>query len=210
MNSADTNYTTSLPFSQACENNQPPILEVLKTAFGTSRHVLEIGSGTGQHSVYFAPRLPHLIWQTSDLQVNHAGIEAWRAAHGSPNLRASLEFDLATSAWPESNETTAIDAVFTSNTCHIVSWPLVARMFDLVGANLPAGGTLAIYGPFNYGGQFTSESNRAFDAWLRQRDPASGIRDFEAIHALAQARGLELQLDQAMPANNRTLVFRKN
>lgn len=206
MNSADTNYTTSLPFSQACENNQPPILEVLTTAFGTSRHVLEIGSGTGQHSVYFAPRLPHLIWQTSDLQANHAGIQAWHAAHGAPNLRLPLEFDLASSAWP----TSEADAVFTSNTCHIVSWPLVARMFDLVGANLPAGGTLAIYGPFNYGGQFTSESNRAFDAWLRQRDPASGIRDFEAIHALAQAQGLELQLDQAMPANNRTLVFRKN
>ena len=99
--------------------------------------------------------------------------------------------------------------MFTSNTCHIVAWPLVKRMFALVGQHLPTGGMFAIYGPFNYGGQFTSKSNQAFDAWLRQRDAASGIRDFEAITALAQEHGMQLQLDQAMPANNRTLVFHK-
>lgn len=203
------NASSPLPFSQACENNQGPIFEVLSTAFALSRHVLEIGSGTGQHSVFLAPRLAHLIWQTSDLQEQHAGIQAWHAAHGAANLRAPLVFDLASSAWPDSGSPQSFDAVFTSNTCHIVAWPLVQRMFTLVGQHLPTGGMFAIYGPFNYGGQFTSKSNQAFDAWLRQRDAASGIRDFEAITALAQEHGMQLQLDQAMPANNRTLVFHK-
>ena len=198
-----------LPFSQACENNQAPIFEVLKTAFKDSQHVLEIGSGTGQHSVFFAPRLPHLLWQTSDLAASHPAIAAWHQAHGAPNLHAPLNFDLASSAWPQPKNAPPFDAVFTSNTCHIVSWPLVERMFDLVGTNLSTGGVFVIYGPFNYGGQFTSDSNRAFDAWLRQRDAHSGIRDFEAITTLAEKHGLQLQLDQAMPANNRTLVFHK-
>ncbi|MDR2298282.1 MAG: DUF938 domain-containing protein [Comamonas sp.] len=203
------NAPSPLPFSQACENNQGPISEVLSTAFAHSRHVLEIGSGTGQHSVFLAPRLPHLIWQTSDLDGNHAGIKAWHEAHGANNLRAPLSFDLSASAWPVNGESQPFDAVFTSNTCHIVAWPLVQRMFALVGQHLPAGGLFAIYGPFNYDGQFTSQSNQAFDAWLRQRDAASGIRDFEVIKALAQEHGMQLQLDQAMPANNRTLVFHK-
>ena len=194
-----------LPFSQACQNNQAPIFEVLQTAFASRRQVLEIGSGTGQHSVYLAPRLPQLVWQTSELPEHHAGIAAWHAERPAPNLRAPLNFDLARSDWPAG----AYDAVFTSNTVHIVAWPLVQRMFSLVGQALPAGGIFAIYGPFNYGGQFTSDSNRAFDAWLRQRDAHSGIRDIEAITALAEKYGLQLQLDQAMPANNRVLVFHK-
>ncbi|WP_144267113.1 DUF938 domain-containing protein, partial [Comamonas thiooxydans] len=99
------------PFSQACENNQAPIFEVLKSAFQHSRHVLEIGSGTGQHSVYFAPRLPQLVWQTSDLADSHAGIQAWHAAHGAPNLLAPLEFDLATDAWPATKDPSGFDAV---------------------------------------------------------------------------------------------------
>jgi len=209
MTSTSSSTAPQLPFSQACENNQAAIFEVLQSAFQHCRHVLEIGSGTGQHSVYFAPRLPQLLWQTSDLPDSHAGIRAWQAAQGAPNLRAPLEFDLATDAWPVTAESSGFDAVFTSNTCHIVAWPLVQRMFELVGSHLPAGGVFAVYGPFNYGGRFTSDSNRAFDAWLRQRDARSGLRDFEAIVALAAEHGMELQLDQAMPANNRTLVFHK-
>ena len=199
-----------LPFSQACENNQAPIFAVLQQAFADRRHVLEIGSGTGQHSVYFAPRLPHLVWQTSDLADNHAGIRAWHAQHPAPNLRPPLLLDLAHSDWPQGEpDSGPFDAVFSSNTAHIVAWPLVQRMFALVGQHLPAGGVFAIYGPFNYGGQFTSDSNRAFDAWLRQRDAASGIRDMEAMQALGAQHGLELVQDRAMPANNRTLVFQK-
>ena len=200
---------TQLPFAQACENNQAPILSVLQTALQSSRHVLEIGSGTGQHSVYFAPRLPQLTWQTSDLTDNHPSIQAWYAAHAAPNLRAPLEFDLATSTWPTPADQFEFDAVFTSNTCHIVAWPLVLQLFALASTHLPTGGVLALFGPFNYGGNYTSDSNRAFDAWLRQRDARSGIRDIEAVTALAESYGLQLQLDQAMPANNRTLVFHK-
>lgn len=194
-----------LPFSQSCENNQAPILAVLRQAFADRRRVLEIGSGTGQHGVYFAPRLPHLVWQTSDLAENHAGIRAWQAAHPAPNLRAPLLLDLAHGDWPDG----AYDAVFSANTTHIVAWPLVQNLFALAGGHLPAGGLLALYGPFNYGGTFTSESNRAFDAWLRQRDPQSGIRHFEDIAALAAQHGLTLAQDHAMPANNRLLVFRR-
>ena len=195
----------SLPFSQACENNRAPILAVLEQAFADRRQVLEIGSGTGQHSVYFAPRLPHLVWQTSDLAENHAGIRAWHAAHPAPNLRPPLLLDLASSAWPDG----PFDAAFSANTAHIVAWPLVQRLFALAGAHLPAGGVLALYGPFNYGGSYTSDSNRAFDAWLRARDPASGIRHFEDIVALASQHQLALQRDHAMPANNRLLLFRR-
>ena len=195
----------SLPFSQACENNQAPIFEVLQTAFASRRHVLEIGSGTGQHSVYLAPRLPQLVWQTSELPEHHAGIAAWHAERPAPNLRAPLNFDLARSDWPAG----AYDVVFTSNTVHIVAWPLVQRMFSLVGQALPAGGIFAIYGPFNYGGQFTSESNRAFDGWLRARDPHSGLRHVEEVLALANAAGLQLLQDHTMPANNRLLVLEK-
>lgn len=197
-----------LPFSQACENNQQPIFQVLQAALADRQHVLEIGSGTGQHSVYFAPRLPHLLWQTSDLAENHAGIHAWHKQHPAPNLRPPLALDLSQSEWPEMAMPPPIDAIFTSNTCHIVAWPLVERLFAMT-EHLPAQGVLAIYGPFNYAGQFTSESNRAFDAWLRGRDVHSGIRHFEDIEALARKHGLALQQDQAMPANNRVLVFRK-
>ncbi|WP_407715548.1 DUF938 domain-containing protein [Comamonas testosteroni] len=209
MTSNSSSTAPQLPFSQACENNQAAIFEVLQSALQHCRHVLEIGSGTGQHSVYFAPRLPQLLWQTSDLADSHAGIRAWHAAQDAPNLRAPLEFDLATDAWPVTADSSGFDAVFTSNTCHIVAWPLVQRMFELVGSHLPVGGVFAVYGPFNYSGRFTSDSNRAFDAWLRQRDVRSGLRDFEAIVALAAEHGMELQLDKAMPANNRTLVFHK-
>lgn len=196
------------PFAPSCESNQAPICDVLQQACAHCQHVLEIGSGTGQHSVYFAPRLPHLVWQTSELPALHAGIAAWHAHLPAPNLRLPLALDLACSDWPQT-EDGVFDAVFTSNTLHIVAWPLVHRLFALLGAHLPAGGVLAVYGPFNYGGSFTSESNRAFDAWLKARDVASGIRDFEAVQALAAQHGLQLQGDHAMPANNRCLVFQK-
>ena len=200
---------TDLPFSQACENNRAPILEVLQSAFADRRHVLEVGSGTGQHSVYLAPQLPQLVWQTSELPEHLAGIQAWHAAHPASNLRAPIALDLRSSPWPSTADG-PFDAAFTANTVHIVAWALVERLFDLVGTNLPAGGIFAIYGPFNYHGQFTSDSNRAFDAWLRARDVASGIRHFEDVVALAERNHLRLLHDYAMPANNRTLVFARS
>ncbi len=199
-------YGMNRMHAPSCENNQAPIFEVLQHAFADRKHVLEIGSGTGQHSVYFAPRLPHLIWQTSELPALHAGIAAWHAHLPSPNLRLPVEMDLSCSPWPQT-ESGAFDAAFTSNTLHIVAWPLVERLFALLGQHLPAGGVLVVYGPFNYGGMFTTESNRAFDAWLKARDASSGIRDFEAVQELAAQHGLHLAADHAMPANNRCLVF---
>lgn len=197
-------------FAPSCANNQAPILAVLQHAFADRTHVLEIGSGTGQHSVYCAPRLPHLVWQTSDLPQHHANIQAWHAAEPAPNLRAPLVLEIGgATAWPQTDDG-PFDAVFTSNTLHIMGWPQVQQLLALVGQQLPPGGVLAVYGPFNYGGRYTSDSNRAFDASLRARDAASGLRDQEAVVAQAQQQGLLLRDDHAMPANNRTLVFEKH
>ncbi|MDO3385357.1 DUF938 domain-containing protein [Gilvimarinus sp. SDUM040013] len=194
----------TLPFSQACENNKDPILAVLKSAFADRTHVLEVGSGTGQHAVYFTEHLPHLIWQTSDLPANHEGINSWIDAKPSDNLKRPIDFDLNQPIWPE-----GIDAAYSANTAHIVSWPLVQNLFSQVGENLPVGGVFALYGPFNYQGKFTSESNAAFDQMLRERDPNSGIRHFEEVVALAETCELMLNKDNPMPANNRLLVFVK-
>lgn len=196
--------TEQLPYSQASENNKAPILAVLKRVFASRQWVLEIGAGTGQHAVHFAPALPHLQWQPSDLADNLPGISAWRQAYPAPNLLAPVAFDLATSEWPGN-----FDAVYSANTAHIVSPPLVEKLLMATGSNLPQGGVFALYGPFNYEGQYTSDSNRQFDQWLKNRDPQSGIRDFEWLQRLAQNSGLELLEDNAMPANNRLLVWEK-
>jgi cyclopropane fatty-acyl-phospholipid synthase-like methyltransferase len=195
---------TDKPFSESCVQNREPILAVLREAFADRRHVLEIGSGTGQHAVYFAPELPHLVWQTADVPQHHAGIRAWLDDAALPNVRPPLALDANDTAWHDGH----YDAVFSANTLHIMSWAEVERCFAGIGAVLESGGTLIIYGPFNYNGAYTSASNARFDAWLKARDPASGVRDFEAVDALARAQGLVLQQDIAMPANNRTLVWR--
>lgn len=200
------NVTTNLPFSQACENNKQPILEVLQQELIDATHVLEIGSGTGQHSVYFAPNLSHLEWQTSDVKANHSIIQAWHAAYPAPNLYAPLAFDLETDSFPI-NE--LYNAVFTANTLHIISWDLVKRLFQLVGDALPTDGKLIVYGPFNENGHYTSAGNCQFDAMLRQGNSDSGIRDKEAILELADKYGLILHTTYSMPANNQLLVFQK-
>jgi SAM-dependent methyltransferase len=194
------------PFSQACENNKQPILAVLQQAFATVDHVLEIGSGTGQHAAFFAGAMPWLIWQPSDRAENLPGIRAWCADAQLANLRAPVELDVAMPAWPVERA----GAVFSANTVHIMGWPAVELLFAGVGALLPSAGVFCLYGPFNYGGRFTSDSNARFDAWLRERDPSSGVRDFEALERLAQAAGLLLAADHPLPANNRTLVWRKS
>lgn len=200
----------NLPFSQACENNKQPILSVLQKELKDSLHVLEVGSGTGQHSVYFAPRLAHLTWQTSDVVNNHASINAWHAAHPAANLYAPLAFDLAHDPVPVNEAVAApYDAVFTANTLHIISWPLVEKLFNLVGGVLPAHGKLIVYGPFNENGHYTSGSNQQFDISLRQRDANSGIRNLEDIIELAEQHRLTLNERYAMPANNQILVFQK-
>lgn len=195
----------SLSFSQACENNKAPILSVLTQAFKNQKHVLEIGSGTGQHAVYFAEHLPQLHWQTSDLAINHLDISERVQQSALNNLSSPLTLDL-NKPWPSLAK--KIDGIFTANTLHIVSWLLVEKFFQGVNNNLAEGGILCIYGPFNYHGKFTSESNANFDLWLKDRDKNSGIRDIEAIIKLAENAGLALIDDHAMPANNRLLTFK--
>jgi cyclopropane fatty-acyl-phospholipid synthase-like methyltransferase len=193
------------PFSPACENNKQPILDILSRAFSKQKNVLEIGSGTGQHAVYLAKNLPFLTWQTSDLLINHEGINQWIDDLPTPNIRRPLAIDLSgVQSLPEN-----IDTMFSANTLHIISWPLVLKFFEMVEKHLSQNGLLCIYGPFNYQGKFTSESNANFDLWLKARDEHSGIRDFEAICQLASRAGLSLLEDIAMPANNRILIFDK-
>jgi SAM-dependent methyltransferase len=191
-------------FSAACERNRDPILAVLREEFAPPcASVLEIGSGTGQHAVYFAARLPHLVWHTSDLPQNHPSILAWMEEAALPNLRPPLMLDVLGS-WPEQR----FDGVFSANTCHIMPWEAVVAMFAHLPKVLAPGGKVCIYGPFNYGGRFTSDSNAAFDAALRARGAHMGIRDVEAVEALAMAHGLCFLQDRAMPANNRLLTWR--
>ena len=192
-----------LPFSDACERNKAPILEVLRTAFARCTRVVEIGAGTGQHAVHFARHLPHLSWQPTDRAEYLPDLAARIAAEGPPNLAPPVELDVLQRHWPAARG----DAVFSANTLHIMSWPAVEALFAGLPCVLEAGGVLAIYGPFKYGGRFTTESNAAFDAMLRERDPASGLRDFEAVNALAGRVGLKLSADHAMPANNQLLVW---
>lgn len=196
---------TNKPFAESCVQNCAPILAVLREVFAGCRSVLEIGSGTGQHAVYFGAELPHLRWQTADVLQHHTGIVLWLAEAALPNVMPPLALDVNQPHWHAGR----YDAVFSANTLHIMSWPEVQRFFEGIGEVLEPGGVLAVYGPFNYNGAYTSESNARFDAWLKARDQASGVRDFEAVDALARGQGLVLQQDIAMPANNRTLVWRR-
>lgn len=192
------------PFSQACENNKAPILKVIKPLLSTYSDVLEVGSGTGQHSVYFARVLSHLTWHCSDRAINHAGILSWHEEADLDNLRGPIELDL-NNPWPVKS----IPVIYTANTLHIISEVLVEKFFCAVETHLEENGLLIIYGPFNYDGCFTSESNAMFDNNLRQRDPLSGIRDIEWIVGLANKAGLNHEFDHEMPANNRLLVFKR-
>lgn len=195
----------SKPFSQACANNQQPILAVLQRYVEVPGTLLEIGSGTGQHGVFMAEQLPHLQWQPTDLAANLPGIEAWRAEANLPNLAPAHAFDVWDDAVPSAAPARYL---FSANTLHIMSWETVQRFFSRIPALLEPGGTAFFYGPFNYGGAFTSDSNARFDQWLKAQTPHQGIRDFEAIATLAEQAGLTLVEDCAMPANNRTLVWR--
>lgn len=191
------------PRSPSCERNRDPILEVLRHAFADRRRVLEIGSGTGQHAVHFAAALPHLEWQCSDRDEHLPGIRAWLDDARLPNTPEPLSFDVNQPEWPAGPH----DGVFTANTLHIMGWDEVVQLFQRLPDLLSPGARLAVYGPFNYGGRFTSPSNAAFDARLKSDDPRRGLRDFEAVDVLARNAGLALQDDHAMPANNRCLVW---
>lgn len=192
------------PHAPACDRNREPILEVLEDCFSDRKQVLEIGSGTGQHAVFFARAMPWLAWQTSDLAENLPGIRLWIDEAGLPNLPPPMELQAA-GPWPRG----PYDAVFSANTLHIMGWPDVQKLFAGLDGVMAKNAVLAVYGPFNYDGKFTSASNAEFDLWLKRRSAASGVRDFEAVNVLAESIGLELAADHAMPANNRMLVWRR-
>ncbi|MBV2129866.1 DUF938 domain-containing protein [Arsukibacterium indicum] len=198
-------FDADLPFSQACENNKAAILTVLQQAFSCCSKVLEIGSGTGQHAVYFAEQLPHLSWQASDQPVYLPALTERIRRAALANLASPLQLDICIDPSPA----TAADGLFTANTLHIMPWAVVRHFFSRLNELTAARANLCFYGPFNYHGQFTSSSNQAFDASLKSRDPAMGIRDFEKVLELARRQGFQLERDTPMPANNRLLWFTK-
>lgn len=193
------------PFAESCEQNKHAILEILRQEFAEVQQVLEIGSGTGQHAVFFARELPHLIWQTSDVVEHHSGIQAWIDELAAKNVRAPLALNVESDPWPDAG----YDAIFSANTVHIMGWPEVEKLFAGIGNVLLEGGRFCLYGPFNVDGKFTSESNASFEQWLKSRDPKSGIRDKAELDALAKQAGLNRVADYPMPANNNILVWAK-
>lgn len=192
------------PFSEAAANNAGPVLEILRHEFQDVRNVLEIGSGTGQHAVRFASELEHLDWQTSDLEENHVGINAWLADADLKNVRAPLALDVR-----RANLGARYDAVFSANTVHIMSFDAVVEMMALVARVLRPDGVFCLYGPFRRFGEFNTPSNARFDAYLRQRDADMGIRDLEALDKLGLEHGLQRRSLYAVPANNLVVVWQK-
>lgn len=197
------NRAVALPCSEACERNKDPILAVLREAFAEREHVLEIGSGTGQHAVHFATAMPWLVWQPSEMPDEMPALRKRIFNEGPKNLRAPVVIDVTASSW----DVRKVDGVFTANTLHIMHWPQVEALFAGLPAVAKPGTVLAIYGPFRYRGAYTSGSNESFDAMLKARDPGSGIRDFEAVDALARGAGFALAADHPMPANNQMPVW---
>lgn len=196
------------PFSPACERNQAPILEVLQQYIqsGEDIRLLEIGSGTGQHGVYFASNLPEIHWITSDMKRNHAGIKSWLQEAKLKNLHGPEPLEIGKDDFPGKRP---FNAVFSANTLHIMSWKLAKTLFKLLGKRLREGSLVFFYGPFNYAGEYSSESNREFDGWLKDRDEKSGIRNFEDVVSAMEKNDFALLKDHEMPANNRMIVFRK-
>lgn len=193
------------PHSDACERNREPILNVLRQWFVAPGDAFEIGAGTGQHAVHFAAHLPHLSWHPTDREENLAGIGQWAEEAKLPNLRTAVQLDVRDAQWPVDT----VDYVFSANTAHIMSWEDVEAMFAGVGRVLRPQGVFCLYGPFNRDGQFTSDSNRAFDEMLKARDPAMGIRDDRALIELGKKHYLAFTADHSMPAKNRLLVWKK-
>jgi cyclopropane fatty-acyl-phospholipid synthase-like methyltransferase len=192
-----------LPFSEACERNKGPILEVLRVAFADRTQVLEIGSGTGQHAVYFAAHLTHLIWHPTEQLAYLADLASRVKLEGTRNLRQPTVLDVKQTVWP----LRSVDAVYSANTLHIMGWAEVEAMFRGIDSALSPQGVVCIYGPFRYSGRYTSDSNRDFDLMLKERDPKSGLRDMTDLSALAERHALRLRVDHDLPANNRLLEF---
>ena len=193
--------------SPATARNREPILEVLRRALPREGRVLEIASGAGEHAAYLAPFFPHLQWQPTDADpAAMNSIRAWRAATEAPNLLEPMVLDVTDPAdWPED----LYEAVVCINMIHISPWVAAEGLMDGAGRVLTLGGLLYLYGPYREGGRHTAPSNAAFDAGLKLRDPSWGVRDLEEVAALAARHGLELAERVEMPANNLSLLFRR-
>ena len=194
-----------LSFAPASERNKRPILGQLLDLLPDHGVLLEIGAGTGQHAVFLAPRFPGLKWQTSECASEWPGLAARLGQQGATNLPPPLELNVLCDEWPDCR----FNAVYSSNTAHIMSWEAVCAMFVGTGCCLLPGGCFCLYGPFNRDGKFTAPSNESFDQQLRARDPAMGLRDIAALATLARGQQMMLEDQIGMPANNFLLVFRK-
>lgn len=189
----------------AAERNQKPLLDVLRRVLADARSVVEIGSGTGQHAVFFAAGLPELTWQPTDVDPGQlVSIEAWRAEAALPNLRAPRRLDATDAGW-----SIGADAVVCINVIHISPWSVSVGLFEEAARGLPAEGRLVLYGPYRFSGTFLAESNAAFDQSLRSRDASWGVRDVDDLDRLAASQGFVRKETVAMPANNHVLVFRR-
>lgn len=195
-------------YAPACERNSQVILSVLQRILAHSRSVLEIGSGTGQHAVFFANNLPHLQWQPTNKE-SLGSINAWRDEAQLENVLPARSVDLLDWYDEKDSGLAEIDAIVCINTVHIMAWQGTEKLFELAASAIPSGGVLYLYGPYRYSGRPLEPSNENFDLWLKDRDPQSGIREFEAVNKLAEMAGFELQEDIAMPANNRSIWWSK-
>ncbi len=193
------------PFAESSEQNKQVILAIIQPLFSKLKRILEIASGTGQHAVYFSQAMPGLNWQPSDLKSALPGIQSWVNESSLENLNQPLALDVSSTNWPQQT----FDAIFSANSLHIMSKQHVEDFFSNVSRVLDENGLITIYGPFNYHGQFTSESNQHFDGWLKSRNPDSGIKEFEWCNELAESAGFKLIEDHEMPQNNRILVWQK-
>ena len=192
-------------YSQAAENNKVPIADIMGRHLPADAFVLEIGSGAGQHALHMTHAFPGITWLPSEQEAVVPILRANLALYESNNIQPPLVLDLADFTWSGDR----VDAVYAANVMHIVSESLGERLVQLAAEALKPLGLLVLYGPYKYNGQFTTESNASFDQWLKDRDPASGIRDFEALMATAKCTGLTLTQDHAMPANNQMLIFER-
>jgi len=194
-------------FAPATQRNRDPILTVLRRVLPRSGTVLEIASGSGEHAVYFAEQLPGLTWQPSDPgEAARASIAAWTERSGVRNVVAPRALDAAAEEWPIDRA----DAVVCINMVHIAPWEACTGLMRGAARVLPPGAPLVLYGPFRVGGEHTAPSNAAFDEDLRGRDARWGVRDLEAVVEEARSWGLGHVETVAMPANNLTVVFRRD
>ena len=195
-----------LPFSPSADRNKEPILEVLKKVLRPEdQRLLEVGAGTGQHAVYLAPFFPKMEWTPTEVAENLPLLRERIKQNGIPNITTPFRMTVGQDDFP----IRIFDVILTINTFHIMHWKECKTFIKLISGRLQEGGKVLIYGPFNYNGKFTTPSNEEFDKALREKDPQSGIRNFEDVLNAMFKNGFELLKDVEMPSNNRMLVFRR-